>query len=1442
MRHSRWPRVAAPLFAGLLAVFVLLAGEGEAGAASCGNHNCQASIGETCTTCPADCGSCPAICGSNGCESTETCSTCPADCGACPVTCPNGTCSGTETCSTCPSDCGVCVVCGNSSCQTGETCSSCPFDCGACPAVCGDASCNGSETCSSCPGDCGACPASCGNGNCNGSETCSNCPTDCGVCPPVCGDLTCEGGESCGNCTVDCGECAPVCGDTTCASGENCSSCPADCGACPAVCGNIACEVGESCASCPGDCNCASCGDGSCIAPDEDCVTCEADCGACPCGDGTCQSTENCSSCAADCGTCTTCGDGACDASENCSTCSDDCGTCVTSSFGECPPDLPACTDEANDCCYRGFDAGSIIIPMDRCHQSISGGQKFDPPTVNDAFCSDSAGGGDDGMFRAYGLAYRLMQQGIPVYWMINPTKDPLALTISEKLSDQTYTVRDIDFWVLSSGATAPASGGSLSACGAGCTPPVLHLDATTLAPIAGSYTKQQFPTRGAAFVIAAEDRADFDAFWAKGGGFARFAGDPLYDFSQVELYEMQAGSTAVYLDYRGAGPVYSEFNGGDSAPVIITLDYQPPRLARQSPAAVSTSWLGKANLNDPAAYPACLTADFSPTTAVFCDVTADEMEAGYLSSGDFTWAWLDNLNGSSCDAALMDELNEYMTAVPGVKDGHSVYFMESSVSNAEACDGKEPLGAFGGLDTENNPANEPFIIRYPQNVFIQVGDIPLNFAQGSVTKWNYSSVGYQGLESLRRLVTEDTGTLCSYHRSTADCDAYAGTTGDMADVAGYARLDDVEANGIVFYMGGRNIAQNGNAAHLRMILDSFLATPAGQVDSTPESQVVVEVSRSAPVVATVALVESQYQGTISVIDPPAPVTTFNGAQDALAFQFPHFTGHFRAIEVANISSTASDFDDLVALFDANNEIPDADIAGCGGPPYTATCRNVFTSLVTGALPNPVAITSSNATVLQPFVGPALTVPETETLLELVLAGRKEGGVRVPRIGGIDRSTAAVIEQSPVTGEVRPTMVYVGALDGMLHAICAEVLGACQAAGQELWAYIPRTQLPLLSQNLQRIDGSPKVAEVFGDFDPDDAVGARFHTVLTFQTGAGAPGYPEQAPAIIAIEVSDPASPRILWELSTPAARGAFDVGVGLNLAMGPVRVGSTIRNLTFAQTTNGGTGGAGFLVDAIDTLTGELVWSYQHAFDPARDAANPPPPATGLPAGVAAYSENQGTLLTHVIAPSLYGDLWLIDAGTGANVHGNKPLFRFTTDFHPFGSSPTVFLNPLDGKLTTLAVSGGYADPVSANWAPDGVEQFAVAMALDSTSVPLDETTATAISLGTNRAYAQAVVGGNEIFIVTDTADVNSASYGLSGGGSGQLLRYSLVTGALVGGATSLPGGASSVDVTSNGIVYSGAGKSAQKEDVSATFAAGGGSTELAVRDNVLRLLWLSE
>ncbi len=1147
--------------------------------------------------------------------------------------------------------------------------------------------------------------------------------------------------------------------------------------------------------------------------------------------------------------------------------------------FATCDADLVACDSIVDSCCYRDFDQSggdkAIIIPLDRCHQRLEVAGKLGPPGEAAAeWCRKPTGafgvGGssqDFGMYQAYGLVYRLMQNDIDVYWIINPTKDPLALTAN----DQTYIASDVDMWVLTSDTAAPPAG-ALTSCGFGCTAPVMRLSSTTLAPIASSYDRKEFPVRGA-FMIAPEDRARFNAFWKKQAPFnvAPYT-TAEYSFSQVDLYEVQTGARIVYQDFRTAGPNYALGGAGSGAPVAVRIDYKPPRLARLAPAGVSEIWLGMAKLYDPAGQPGCKSGTFVPADAVFCDITENDIQAGVLVSGAFEWAWLDRWSdsspcGSAAEITQHAKLDEFMTHQPAVRAGGSVMYMEAAVGVVESCPNMQfqgKVGAGAGLAPDTGGVAEPLIIRHPQNMFLQMSDLPPEFVSGAVGSWFYYGNGAAGYDpvhtnpttgSLKRLLTVDRSSganqLCTGHKSTPACDLFAQSSdADYQDMGSYVRHKGDPDNGIAFYMGGNQV--NNAPSHLRVILNSLIAVPFATVSQTPAE--IIEVSRSSPIVTITDGIELQYQGTYEVLDPAPAMTTYEGVASDATFEFPYTKGHLRGIETASIGATGVDYTDLTGVvFDAAQGIPPVSPTGCGSP-FNAGCRTVFTNVTSGAIQqrpgqdNVPFFTTTNVALLKPFLGTAFTDDETRTLISRVLAGVNESGVYVPKLGGVDRSTVAVIESSQFAGELRPTIAYFGALDGMLHAVCAEVLGPCTAKGQELWAFLPRTQMARVSKNIQRIDGSPKVADMYGDFY---GTGKReWRTILTFQTGSGDAGFANRTPSVFAVDITDPAAPAVLWEVTTPAVRGPFELGIGIHLAMGPVRVGGQTRNVVFAQTNNGGTGAPGVYLASIDAETGAVIRNtgatYAYPQPPRGIGSDPPVPDTGIPGGVAAIDMGTTFALTHVVMATLYGELYVLDAATLDNVNGTVPLFRFSGNYHPIGAAPTIYFDTSTQKLHAVVVSGGYADPVNSSWAPPTVNQYAVSVALDATSAPMLETggdyggeRAFVIDLGPgNRAFAQALIAGNELFIVTDTGDVNSSSYGTLGQQTGRLSRYSLTGGTAITVNQPIAGGASGADF-SNGKVYTGAANQTQKTDLPA-FNPAGESVQLEYLVSTERALWL--
>lgn len=170
---------------------------------------------------------------------------------------------------------------------------------------------------------------------------------------------------------------------------------------------------------------------------------------------------------------------------------------------------------------------------------------------------------------------------------------------------------------------------------------------------------------------------------------------------------------------------------------------------------------------------------------------------------------------------------------------------------------------------------------------------------------------------------------------------------------------------------------------------------------------------------------------------------------------------------------------------------------------------------------------------------------------------------RVKVLGDIVNSEAALVQGAKFsyadTGysdfktaqENRKGRVYVGANDGMLHAFNAE-------NGNEEWAYVPRAMFPSLYQLADKnyatkhryfVDGSPVAGDVY--------FGGAWHTILVGGFGAGGRGF-------YALDVTDPANPKALWEFTYS------DLGLGIDKQFTDNDLGLTMGKPEIAKLTNG--------------------------------------------------------------------------------------------------------------------------------------------------------------------------------------------------------------------------------------------------------------------------------
>lgn len=254
----------------------------------------------------------------------------------------------------------------------------------------------------------------------------------------------------------------------------------------------------------------------------------------------------------------------------------------------------------------------------------------------------------------------------------------------------------------------------------------------------------------------------------------------------------------------------------------------------------------------------------------------------------------------------------------------------------------------------------------------------------------------------------------------------------------------------------------------------------------------------------------------------------------------------------------------------------------------------------------------------------------------------------------------------------RTSMLYVGANDGMLHAI--QATGDDQ--GVEKFAYIPAEVYP----NLSMLSNPDYSHQFYVDATPiafDAYFDDSWHTVLITGLGAGGQGY-------FAIDVTDPSSfkteadaaKNVLWEFTdkiNPSTQiGDRDLGftigraniIRLNNGNWAALFGNgynnTIDNGGDSTSANDSTTGNG-VIYLVDIKTGTLIKKFDTKVGTADDPSN-----SGRPNGIntpSAVDINKDGTVDAVYAGDLFGNVWSIDL-TGSDV--SKWDFSYSLEGNP--------------------------------------------------------------------------------------------------------------------------------------------------------------------------------
>jgi len=241
----------------------------------------------------------------------------------------------------------------------------------------------------------------------------------------------------------------------------------------------------------------------------------------------------------------------------------------------------------------------------------------------------------------------------------------------------------------------------------------------------------------------------------------------------------------------------------------------------------------------------------------------------------------------------------------------------------------------------------------------------------------------------------------------------------------------------------------------------------------------------------------------------------------------------------------------------------------------------------------------------------------------------------------------------------RTPMVYVAANDGMLHAIKAGSSVTDTEGGKEAWAFMPTTVLPNLyklanenyaTQHQFYVDGTPTAADVFDKTASADcaltsptAPSACWKTILIAGLNKGGKGY-------YALDVTDPANPKALWEFKNSTTCPTVDATTKAptTTTYTDCHIGYTYNNPIIGKLANGtwaafvtsgynNDNGIGYLY-VLNAITGQVLYRISTGVGTSTD----PSGLNHINAWV--NNANVDNTVARVYGVDLKGNIWRFD------------------------------------------------------------------------------------------------------------------------------------------------------------------------------------------------------
>ncbi len=359
--------------------------------------------------------------------------------------------------------------------------------------------------------------------------------------------------------------------------------------------------------------------------------------------------------------------------------------------------------------------------------------------------------------------------------------------------------------------------------------------------------------------------------------------------------------------------------------------------------------------------------------------------------------------------------------------------------------------------------------------------------------------------------------------------------------ISGHPIISGTQVKGDVVYLGSLN-SWHGNAgnkdAGLHIMYNTLLTAgeDTGSTTDPPNGYFVgTELTRSNPVGKLTGQV---YLGSFDWKIPELPTAGGNLYYSPSQTTYPYMTGHFREYtnSVVGANSLVCDpaTNGALCAWDLAKNIP----AWNGRRAFVAYGASGSYTLLTAA--------SQAADSTVAYIGNNIGT----------------------KLGGVDYATGAVIEGkgngSLVTianAGTRPTVAYVGARDGFLHAVCADANCYGYTPGTELWAVLPMGTKAQITSGITNKDfravnvgGAIRV----GDFqDTFFGQAASYRTVLIAGT--------RESGHVFAMDISNPNPAnfnqdgfRYMWEQDGTSASGVTGERMGPTLGATIAAKGTT--------------------------------------------------------------------------------------------------------------------------------------------------------------------------------------------------------------------------------------------------------------------------------------------